>query len=148
MQAKYLIPAIFSVALSACNGSGPATEAPAVPVPTLSELPAPWNEADPGNGATVFAKCRSCHTVVAREGNKVGPNLHGVFDRPPATARKFNYSAVLKDFDAERWTPELVDQWLRQPKKFLPGNAMFFDGIAEEKDRRDLIAWLLIETRK
>jgi cytochrome c2 len=30
----------------------------------------------------------------------------------------------------------------------MPGTAMFFDGIANEDDRRDLIGFLLIETRK
>lgn len=153
MQSKYLIPAIFGVLLAACDGSettpnadAPAT--PAVPAPTLAELPAPWNAADLGNGASLFAKCRGCHTVGAKEGNKVGPNLHGVFDRHPASAPKFNYSPALKAFAEERWTPELIDHWLQKPKEFLPGNGMFFDGIAKEDDRRDLIAWLLIETRK
>ena len=153
MRARYLIPGIFgALLLTACNGSEPAaSDAPAaaaVPPPALSDLPAPWNAADLGNGASVFAKCRACHSTVARDGNKVGPNLHGVFDRHPATAPKFNYSSALKGFAEERWTPELIDHWLQKPKQFLPGNGMFFDGIAKEDDRRDLIAWLLIETRK
>ena len=153
MRAKYLIPAIFGVLLAACDGSGttPSAGAPAalaVPAPTLAELPAPWNAADLGNGASLFAKCRGCHTIGAKEGDKVGPNLHGVFDRHPASAPKFKYSPALKAFAAEKWTPELIDHWLQKPKKFLPGNGMFFDGIAKEDDRRDLIGWLLIETRK
>ena len=153
MRAKYLIPAIFGVLLAACDGSQTtpavnAPAAPAVPAPTLAELPAPWNTADLGNGSSVFAKCRACHSVVAQEGNKVGPNLHGVFDRHPANAPKFNYSPALKAFTETKWTPELIDHWLQKPKDFLPGNGMFFDGIGKEEDRRDLIAWLLIETRK
>lgn len=147
MRAKYLIPAIFGL-LAACNGSEPAPAGPAVPVPTLAELPAPWNAADPGNGPSLFAKCRACHSVVAKEGHRVGPNLHGVFDRRPASAPKFNYSPALKAFAEPSWTPELIDHWLQKPKDFLPGNGMFFDGIAKEEDRRDLIAWLLIETRR
>ena len=150
MQAKYLIPAAFGLLLAACDGSGntPTADTPAVPPPTLAELPAPWNAADLGNGASVFAKCRACHSLVAREGNKVGPNLHGVFDRHPASAPKFNYSPALKAFTEPGWTPELIDHWLQKPKDFLPGNGMFFDGIGKEEDRRDLIAWLMIETRK
>ena len=153
MRAKYLIPAIFGVLLAACDGSGttPSADAPAtpaVPAPTLAELPAPWNAADLGNGASLFAKCRGCHTIGAKEGDKVGPNLHGVFDRHPASAPKFKYSPALKAFAEEKWTPELIDHWLQKPKEFLPGNGMFFDGIAKEDDRRDLIGWLLIETRK
>jgi cytochrome c len=154
MRANYLIPTAFAaLILAACNGSETApgvsnAPAPAVPAPTLAELPAPWNTADLGAGASLYLKCKACHSLVAKEGARVGPNLHGVFDRPPAAAPKFKYSPALQAFTEERWTPELVDQWLANPKTFLPGNSMFFDGLAKEEDRRNLIAWLLIETRK
>jgi cytochrome c len=155
MKSSYLIPAAFALAtLVACSGSetapaaGEAPAAPAIAAPTLAELPSPWNAADLGNGASLYLKCRACHSVIASEGNRIGPNLHGVFDRAPASAPKFKYSPALEAFAEERWTPELVDHWLANPKTFLPGNAMFFDGLAKEDDRRDLTAWLLIETRK
>ena len=54
----------------------------------------------------------------------------------------------MKNAAFKQWTPELVDQWLQKPSGFLPGNAMFFNGITKENMRRDLIAYLLIETRK
>ncbi len=152
MRINFLIVAGLALSLlGGCGESKPVEEAPAtpaVPPPALAELPAPWNAAALDNGASLFVKCQSCHTVGAGEANRVGPNLHGVFDREPASAPKFKYSPALEAFAEERWTPDLIDQWLSKPKAFLPGNAMFFDGLAKEEDRRDLIGWLLIETRK
>jgi cytochrome c len=133
---------------AACNGSeSEAPTTPAVPAPALSELPSPYNAADLDNGKLAFNKCRACHSLVASQGNRVGPNLHGVFDRDIASAPKFRYSRALADFAEPRWTPELIDHWLANPKSFLPGNGMFFDGIAMEADRQDLIAYLLIHSR-
>ncbi|HEV7691773.1 MAG TPA: c-type cytochrome [Hyphomonadaceae bacterium] len=158
MRAGYLIPVLVGVvlALAGCGGpseeaAAPAAEAPAapaVPAPTLVDLPSPWNEADLAAGAGQFAKCHACHSLKAREGNLVGPNLHGVFERKPGTAPKFRYSAAVKNAPFEQWTPELVDQWLQKPSDFLPGTSMFFNGITKPDMRRDLIAYLLIETRK
>jgi cytochrome c len=157
MKATYLIPAVFAglAALSACEEnktspvpSAPAAAAPAVPPPALSDLPAPYSAANLENGKSVFAKCKNCHGLLVQEGNKVGPNLHGVFDRPTATAPKFKYSPALAAFDDEYWTPDLVNDWLANPGTFLPGNAMFFNGIGKPEDRRDVIAYLMIETRK
>lgn len=165
MRASRLIPAMFAalMALSACGentapaagGAAPnnaasaaAPAAPSMPAPALADLPSPYNEANLDNGKSVFAKCKNCHSLNAADGNKVGPNLHGVFDRHPASARKFRYSPVLAAFKEERWTPELVDHWLSNPGTFLPGNGMFFNGIGKPEDRRDVIAYLLIQTRK
>jgi cytochrome c len=159
MRISYLIPAAIAgvLALSACGESSEApaanapaaeTAAPAAPAPTLAELPAPYSAANLENGKTVFAKCKNCHGLLVQEGNKVGPNLHGVFDRPTATAPKFKYSPALAAFDDEYWTPDLVNDWLANPGTFLPGNAMFFNGIGKPEDRRDVIAYLMIETRK
>jgi cytochrome c len=141
----------LALCLLGCGESQTASDpsnSPAMPPPTLGELPSPWNAADLDNGASLYIKCKSCHSIGAGEPGRVGPNLHGVFDREPASAPKFKYSPALEAFGQEHWTPELIDQWLANPKTFLPGNAMFFDGLAREEDRRDLIAWLLIETRR
>ena len=154
MRASYLIPACLIpvyLALAACGGensTAPVATAPAVPPPALSDLPAPWNSADLASGKAAFGKCRSCHTTGAGQGNLVGPNLHGVFDRHPGSAQNFRYSAAMQAFAEEKWTPDLVDHWLSKPKDFLPGTSMFFDGIANENERRDLIGFLLIESRK
>lgn len=126
--------------------TGPA--APSVPALTLADLPAPYNEADLERGKAVFAKCRNCHSLVAAEGARVGPNLHGVFERPTASAEGFRYSPALAEWPEETWRPDLLERWLEKPKDFLPGSSMFFNGIDDADDRRDVIAFLLIETRR
>jgi cytochrome c len=44
------------------------------------------------------------------------------------------------------WTPRALDAWLAQPGRFLPGNRMTFGGVRGQRDRDDLIAYLLMKT--
>ncbi|MFY9695283.1 MAG: c-type cytochrome, partial [Xanthobacteraceae bacterium] len=41
---------------------------------------------DPAKGETVFKGCALCHNAKAGEPNKIGPNLHGLFDRDAGKA--------------------------------------------------------------
>lgn len=113
----------------------------------LDALPAPYNTADYDQGRRQFTKCRSCHLIEEGAGHRVGPNLHGVFDRKIGALEDFRYSKVVEAADFQ-WTPEQLDHWLANPKKFLPGNRMTFAGIANEDQRTNLIAYLLVETSK
>ena len=113
----------------------------------LANLPAPYNTANYKKGRSQFAKCRSCHLVDEGAGHRVGPNLHGFFTRKVGEAEGFKYSKAVQEADFD-WTPEQLDQWLANPKKFLPGNRMTFAGIANEEQRTNLIAYLLVETNK
>jgi cytochrome c len=147
MRAVCMIPLL--VALTACGGEAPVAGRPSLPPPTLAELPAPYNGADLSRGKELFGKkCGACHFLPADKGNKVGPNLNGVFDRGVAALANYNFSPALKSFDAAAWTPELVDQWLRSPDSFVPGTSMRLNGISDANERRDLIAHLLIASRQ
>ncbi len=154
MRLGYLIPAVIAgaIALSGCGGEAPAPAepaGPALPVPTVAELPAPFNEANIDTGKGLFGRqCASCHYVAAGKGHLVGPNLHGVFERGTGMAQGYTYSPALQNFEHAQWTPELVEQWLISPQGFVPGTSMFFNGIKKPEDRRDLIVYLLIESRK
>jgi len=79
---------------------------------------------DPGERAFQF--CFSCHSVEANQTEILsGPNLNGVIGRPIASKEGFPYSSGMKAFAAgKRWTPELIAQFIQDPKAMVPGTAM------------------------
>ncbi|HRJ63389.1 c-type cytochrome [Brevundimonas sp. UBA2416] len=149
--------ALAALALSGCGQErGPAQTgaptAPARPAPTdaekaalLAAMPAPYNAADLDNGRRAFARCRSCHTITEGGSNMTGPNLYGVFGRQAGAHPGFNYSAALKEADFI-WDGDRLNDWLESPRTFFKGNKMSFAGIPDPADRRDVIAFLKVET--
>jgi len=159
-----IVPAVILAATAALSGCGPSgapaegsgdTTAPAAapraqPTPEqklaiLATLPSPYAEGDLENGRRVFARCRSCHTLPEGAPNMTGPNLWGVFGRAAASHPDYNYSNALKESGIV-WDADQLDAWLANPRTFLPGNKMSFAGIPDATDRRDVIAWLKVET--
>ena len=147
-----------TLALAACgdNAAPAATDAtpkaPPPPVPTeaekvamLAALPAPYIAGDLENGRRAFARCRSCHTIGEGGADMTGPNLHGVFGRKAGSRPRYAYSNALRSADFT-WDAEKLDHWLQNPRTFLPGNKMTFPGLPDAKDRRDVIAFLKVET--
>ncbi|MEZ5937155.1 MAG: cytochrome c family protein [Hyphomonadaceae bacterium] len=155
-----LATAALALVLSACSPSADnaqsaaAETAAATPAPahalTLEDLPAPYNEADLAAGRNAFTRCAACHTLDEGAPDRMGPNLHTVFHRKPGSKPGFRYSESMKALAAstplETWTPEELDKWLQDPAGYLPGSAMTFNGISDPEARRDLIAWLMIDT--
>lgn len=160
---RLLVIAALFATLAACGGqegddAAPRASSPEPMTPTpqrdlsdeeraaiLASLPAPYNVGDPENGRRVFARCRSCHTLPEGGPNLTGPNLWAVFGREAGSLEGYNYSPALREADFT-WTAERLDDWLTNPRTFLPGNKMAFAGVRDETDRRDLIAWLKLET--
>jgi len=100
--------------------------------------------ADPkaGQAATMKLGCNACHTF--NEGGKagIGPNLYGVLGAPiGAHMQGYNYSQGLKAHTGP-WTYEEMDKWLTKPAAFAPGTKMTFVGVADPKQRADIIAYL------
>ena len=99
----------------------------------IAALAAPYNEANYEAGRRAFAQCRSCHTIDEGAGNRVGPNLHGVFGREIGSVAGFTYSQPVQDANFV-WTAEQLDHWLQNPQSFLPGNRMAFAGVRDATD--------------
>jgi cytochrome c len=111
-------------------------KAPAeVPIATL--LPAASIE----KGTQVARQCQACHNLGKGQGTKVGPDLYGVVGRPRATEPGFNYSAAMKA-KGGTWTFDDLNTFLTKPSAFVPGTAMTFAGLSNEKQRADVIAFL------
>jgi cytochrome c len=136
-------PAPAAPAAAPAAAAGPSAETIAARV---GALPAPFNAGDYQKGRTLFAQCRSCHTAAAGEPNRVGPNLHGVFGRKAGALESFRtYSKGLKD-SGITWDAATMDRWIANPRDVVAVNNMVFPGLRKEEDRRDVIAYLAVET--
>lgn len=154
---------IAALAMTACGGSEPAPKAPSsaptqpaapaaqpaadpgAPSLEFAHLPEPYNTASYAAGNRTWKLCQSCHTTAENGPHLVGPNLHGLFGRQVATAEGFAYSPALQA-ETFIWTPDQLDDWLANPRTFVPGNRMSFSGVRRDTDRLAVIAWLMAET--
>ena len=146
-----LAAALLTLAACGSPEAPPSAQTAAAPAPSTEELQAklaalasPYNEANYDAGRRVFAQCRSCHVIQAGAPHRVGPNLHAVFGREIGTAEGFTYSQAVQDANFV-WDADHLDHWLQNPQTFLPGNRMAFAGVRDETQRRDLIAYLMVE---
>ncbi len=150
----------FALALAACgqSGSGGSSDsasssggAPAYSAAqnqaAIAALPAPYNAANYEAGRTVFAQCRSCHTITNGGTNMVGPNLHGIVDRHIGAVANFNYSPPVKAADFS-WDGDHLDRWIANPQAMIPGTRMGFAGVRDATQRRDVIAYMMVESQR
>ena len=130
---------MIEVAEGGGDAGAPAEEAaPELIAPLLAS-------ADPANGEKVYKKCAACHTNDASGGNKVGPGLWDIVNRPIAGHEGFKYSSAMTEFaegGAVVWDYEHLSGFLAAPKKYIKGTAMGFAGVKKIEDRADLIAYL------
>ena len=159
---RRLGPILAATAIAAfvavCNKSQPSAPSggtPAAPAPAMSDadkakalaaLPAPYNTADIANGEAKYALCQSCHTLAQGGANMTGPNLYGIFGTKAGEGHNdFKFTDQLKAAGIV-WTPEKMDPWITKPQDVVPGSKMTFAGLADAKDRSDLIAYLMVMT--
>lgn len=104
---------------------------------------------DPDTGRHVFNRCRACHQLENSNRPTKGPDLHGIFGRTAGTLDSFagRYSKALAESGIV-WDAAQLDQWLANPRTFLPGNKMSFAGVPRAEDRADLIAYLREATQE
>ena len=112
----------------------------------LGLLVSPASAGDVKKGKKVFNKCKACH-FVDKEKNKIGPHLVGVFGRTAGTLEGYKYSKAMKNSGIV-WSAETIAEYLRKPKKYIPGNKMTFVGLKKETQITDLLAYLEETTKK
>eukprot|EP01062_Namystynia_karyoxenos_P031766 TRINITY_DN2353_c0_g1_i1.p2 TRINITY_DN2353_c0_g1~~TRINITY_DN2353_c0_g1_i1.p2 ORF type:complete len:109 (+),score=38.88 TRINITY_DN2353_c0_g1_i1:83-409(+) len=83
-----------------------------------------------------------CHTFAKGGANGVGPNLWGIVDRASGSVPGYSYSKANSE-SGVKWTPEVLDTYLVNPKKFMPGTKMAFAGLKKDQDRADIISYLM-----
>jgi cytochrome c len=103
-------------------------------------------DGDAAKGKKVFNKCRTCHNADV-EKNKIGPHLVGLFGRQAGAVEDFRYSDAMKE-SAIVWDEETLEDYLKDPKGYIPGNKMPFAGIRKDDELDDLIAYLEEATKK
>lgn len=152
---RVMISAAALLLLAACGGDGgeggsskqaqSAADRAAADQAKVAALPAPYNEANYALGMQHFRECRACHTTVEGGGNRAGPNLYNVIGRPAAQSPNFNYSDELRGAGIT-WDAATLDRRIAKPSDVVPHSYMAFRGFTDPRVRRDVIAYMMVET--
>jgi cytochrome c2 len=91
--------------------------------------------------STFSSYCSGCHDIGDGSSHGIGPDLHGIFEAPAASAAGFEYSEAIRQSKVT-WTRNNLDKYLTNPRSVIPGTTMNFPGIAEPTTRTRLIEYL------
>lgn len=89
-------------------------------------------------GARVYERCAACHTL---EFDRTGPRHCGLIGRRAGSVPGFSYSPAMRR-SRMVWTEENLDRFLKSPVTTIPGTAMGYDGIKDDRERHSLIHYL------
>ncbi len=94
--------------------------------------------ADATRGEQIYSRCLACHALAY---DRVGPRHCGLFGRLSGSAPGYAYSPAMKNAKIT-WNEKTLDRFLAKPLAMVPGSTMTYDGVADAKERADLIAYL------
>lgn len=120
-------------ALAACAG--------ALGLASPAARAAPSAAGDGAAGLRGFVSCSACHEVEQGAPSTIGPNLFGVVGRDIASFPGFDYSEALRALPGT-WDVAALDRFLANPEVVAPGTRMGAEGIADPRERADVVAYL------
>ena len=94
---------------------------------------------DVERGKQVFQACAACH---GDQPGGLGPNLAGVLGRKAGAREDYRYSPAMARAGFI-WDEEFLRTFLRDPRTTVKGSKMPFDGLADERDIDDVVAFLV-----
>lgn len=94
---------------------------------------------EPGNGEMVYQRCLACHDW---QTDQVGPHHCGLIGRKAGGVPGFPYSDAMLA-SGITWSPETLDAFLQDPTHYVEGTTMTYSGIKDQKERWDLIAFIV-----
>jgi cytochrome c len=102
---------------------------------------------DPIHGEKIYSRCFACHAI---DRDRTGPRHAGLFGRRAGSVSGFPYSPAMKKAGTNGlvWNDETLDEFLRNPTKFVPGTRMGYAGVKDDQERADLLAYLKEATRQ
>ena len=121
LSVRWRTPTFAGIVFAVAAGAAPA--------------PAP---ADVAHGEAIYARCQACHALAY---DRTGPRHCGLFGRRAGSVKDFAYSDAMKRSNMV-WDEKTLDRFLANPLKAIPGTAMGYAGVADSKERADLIAYL------
>jgi cytochrome c len=93
---------------------------------------------DPKAGEAIYGRCQACHALAY---DRVGPRHCGLLGRRAGAVQGFEYSPAMKRSRLV-WDEQTLDRFLADPLRTVPGTTMTYAGVADPKERADLIAYL------
>ncbi|MBX3613983.1 MAG: cytochrome c family protein [Burkholderiaceae bacterium] len=86
----------------------------------------------------MYGRCLACHAL---QYDRTGPRHCGLFGRKAGGVPGFDYSEAMKRSGIV-WNAATLDRFLANPLGTVPGTTMGYAGIADARERADLIAYL------
>ncbi len=138
-QAGYTLPAPGKA--GAAGAAATAAAAPAATGDIFGTVKPLLAAAKADGGAATFKICAACHSGEKGGANKVGPALWGVVGRKTGSVDGFAYSEAMKGKGGE-WTYDRLAGFLNNPKGYVAGTKMVYNGVQDPEKLADLLAYL------
>jgi aldose sugar dehydrogenase len=103
--------------------------------------------ADSGAALQFATTCSGCHRIHDGLAHRMGPDLFALLDRKVATAKNFGaYTPALRQLGG-KWNQQRLDAFLRDPQAFAPGTSMVFPGIADDRQRAEMVEYVMATSK-